>query len=315
MHVVKRALARAVSEGLRAFSHFERRRRDAVDLAARISPPPILIVGAPRSGSTLLYQLLTNSFEIGYQSNLMCMFFRTPSLGLDAHERLFGQSAFNVFQSSHGRTVSLREPSECGKFWYQWFPRDRHFVDAGETSEAALREIRATFAMIARQSGRPFLMKNLNCGQRLRPLSEALPELIPIFVRRDPVETAVSILRARVKAHGHKETWWSVRPRDYEDLRGLPYPQQVARQVYLLERQILADFDRFPRSQRLVVDYPRLCSDPGETLDRFEALMRANGASLARRAESVIPALRQRTPDESGDVELIRQAVRELDWN
>ncbi|MFQ5425907.1 MAG: hypothetical protein ACE5EV_02380, partial [Gaiellales bacterium] len=42
--------------------------------------PAILIVGAPRCGSTLLYQLVARRFDVTYLSNLHCAFFGAPSI-------------------------------------------------------------------------------------------------------------------------------------------------------------------------------------------------------------------------------------------
>ena len=39
---------------------------------------PINIVGVPRSGTTLISQLLVSRFDLGFVSNLMARFYRVP---------------------------------------------------------------------------------------------------------------------------------------------------------------------------------------------------------------------------------------------
>jgi len=44
--------------------------------------PPIFIVGAPRSGTTLLTQVLISSFELGYIDNISSKFWTNPLMGV-----------------------------------------------------------------------------------------------------------------------------------------------------------------------------------------------------------------------------------------
>ena len=54
-------------------------RMTLLDTEEKLEYPPIFIIGAPRSGSTLLYQVLTDYFEVGYISNLHAHFFGSPA--------------------------------------------------------------------------------------------------------------------------------------------------------------------------------------------------------------------------------------------
>src|SRR5580692_3262293 len=83
---------------------------------------PIFIVGAPRSGSTLLYQLMTSCFHFGYISNLHCTLYGAPQLV----ERFMRNSDFHPdsnFRSDTGQTEGMAGPCECNAYWYLFFPR------------------------------------------------------------------------------------------------------------------------------------------------------------------------------------------------
>jgi hypothetical protein len=256
------------------------------------SAPPVFIVGSPRTGSTLFYQLLTQRFRVGYVSNLAALFFKSLSVGIRLHQHIFGDRPHNSFTSYYGRTAGWAAPSECGKFWYQWFPDDRHFVSADEWRPGRYARLRDTLAVISQTLRTPFVFKNLTCGQRLQVLPRIFPEARYLFIVRDPLHTAESILARRQRNGGDKQQWSSVRPSNFQDLAELPYPVQVAAQVYWTGRQIREDLSRLPADRSLTIRYEDLCSDVTGELDRVASFLRSAGASLAERDQPWMPPVR-----------------------
>src|SRR6056297_1278708 len=76
---------------------------------------PVFIIGAPRTGSTILYQALTNLYDVLYIDNLVCRFHRNLFLGFRVSNRIYGAKPHNSFSSYHGRTRGGHSPSECGQ--------------------------------------------------------------------------------------------------------------------------------------------------------------------------------------------------------
>jgi len=286
------------------------------DPAAPLRPPPIFIVGAPRSGSTVLYQLMANQWDVMYVSNLAALFYHSLAVGLRVHAAVIGDRPFNRFDSVHGRTPGLEGPSECGRCWHRWFPRDRDFVAAGEIPADAVHDLRRTFIAIATAHRRPLLIKNLNCGQRLQVLRQALPEALIIVCRREPVANAVSILNGRLDATGSRERWWSVRPRHMHDIRSRPYWEQVVHQVHALEEQTWHDLQDWPAEQWTTMQYDALCNDPAGELARLRAFLATGGASLDGRRGAELPSLRAGDPRtrDPDDLSRVRDAVAALQW-
>lgn len=294
----------------------EDRRLRRVRAEGAVHPPPVFIVGAPRTGSTIYYQAVTNTFRVGYLSTLSAFFFRSPSLGTALHRRLLGERPHECFRSEHGRGRGAAVPSETGKLWYRWFPRDRDFVTAGEVPRRRLDDLRRTVALLTADAGTPFVFKNLNCGQRLQAIHEVIPEALVVFIRRDPLGTALSLLRAREEVSGGREHWVSVRPPDHAALRTLSWPEQIAGQIHSLERRIHLDLARFPPGQVLRVEYEDFCADPAAELGRFAALLAAHGAPPRVREGASVPQVRSGAPAPVGeDAELLRAAIDRLDWS
>lgn len=283
---------------------------------APVHPAPIFIVGAPRSGSTVLYQIMANHFDIAYISNLAGYFYHSLGVGIRLHRVLLGDGPFNCFESEYGRTPGLSGPAEVGRFWHRWFPRNRDYVKDGEYPPSHFTDLRRTFIEVTRASGRAFLIKNLNCSQRLEVLRQVLPEALVVFCRRDPVANAASLLNGRAMVNGGKDAWWSVRPREIEALRTLPYWEQVVRQVHAIEQQITADLSAWPARQWTIVRYEVLCEDVRGEVARLRAFLAAGGAEVQDRPGARLPELRCSTPRtrEPEDLERIRTAVAELVW-
>ncbi|MDF2446259.1 MAG: sulfotransferase [Moraxellaceae bacterium] len=247
---------------------------DAEMHAVLAEHPPLFIVGAPRTGSTALYQILTQVFDVGYIDNLAAHLYGNLAFGLKLSRALGGQGAHDCFESDLGDTSGggWRAPHECGEFWYRWLSRVDHFVDDGDITPAMAAALRQEVAAATQALGRPLVFKNLNVGQRLRLIRAALPEARILYCRREQAFTVQSILAAREKLRWPEHALWSVRPREWRELESLPLLPQVAGQVVALERQIEADLGRFPMEQVQAVDYERWMESPAAALDGVAAL-------------------------------------------
>lgn len=220
-------------------------------------PQPVFIIGAPRTGSTILYQALTNAFDVGYIDNVTCTWYRNLRFGLWLSHKKYSNVPHNNFKAEHGNTRKFggHAPSECGQFWYRWLPRDRHFIDHDEVTPDMVAEIRAEVLGASAFLQRPLLFKNLNAGQRLRLIHRAFPDAKLIFVRRDPRFVARSILKARMKVGTPEGQWWSIMPPNVGDLLNLPEGEMCSAQIYYLERQIEEDLELFPKHNVREVHY------------------------------------------------------------
>ncbi len=217
----------------------------------------VFIIGAPRTGSTILYQALTNTYQFAYIDNTACTWHRNLRFGLWLSQKKYGNRSHNNFKAEHGDTRKFggHAPSECGQFWYRWLPKDRHFIDHDEVNETMVSDIRKEVLGAIAFLQKPLLFKNLNTGQRLRLVHKAFPEAKIIFVRRDPRFVIRSILRARKDRGKSEGQWWSIMPPNVNTLLDLPECDMCAAQAYYLERQIEEDLTLFPRDNVQEVHY------------------------------------------------------------
>ena len=240
---------------------------------------PVFILGAPRCGSTLLYQALAQTGGFGYLSNAHCLLYGSPSL---AHgmSRRFTRRAAAGYASHYGRVRGLGAPSECGDFWYRFFRRRPQHVAAGEADPAALDRLRGAVRRLVRAMGRPLLVKNLVNAVRLRPLAEALPEAVFVVLRRDEVDVAASILEGRRRLYGDYGRWFSVEPPNVEELRRRPVAEQVVEQSRAIYRLIDEDRAAIGGDRFHHLAYEELCRDSHAVLARLGGFLGAHGVAL-----------------------------------
>ena len=66
--------------------------------------PPIFIIGAPRSGSTLLLQAIIEVFDLGYISNCHCNWYGAPALaGSSFTTRNRAKASLNLYMATMGK--------------------------------------------------------------------------------------------------------------------------------------------------------------------------------------------------------------------
>lgn len=255
-----------------------------IDRAARapLRYQPTFIIGAPRTGSTILYQALTNAFDVLYIDNLACRWCGNLPFGLWLSELAYGRKPHGNFKSVHGSTSHFggHAPSECGAFWYRWLPKEHHFVGDSEVTPEMVEGVRREVSAAINLYRRPLVLKNLNAGQRLRLIRRSLPGARFIYVRRNPRRVVDSILRAR-RANGiGPGAMWSVRPSRFEALLELSEEEMVVAQVAAIEAQIGADLELFPKENIEVVKFEEFSVDMVNRLGNFVGADRRPGGGM-----------------------------------
>ena len=194
---------------------------------------PIFIIGPPRTGSTLLYELMISGYRTSYFSNLASLFFKSPASVTEMSQRLGLKYRFSG-SSTFGYIRGLWAPSEAGPIFNYWFGRPlenrRRSIDP--------RIPRHTIKEIMACMGGPFVSKNLNNSLRLEQLSAIFPKAVFVHIRRSPIYTAQSIILSRRRFLGSDGEWFSVKPPNYKELLYLPPFEQVAWQIKAIEDHI-----------------------------------------------------------------------------
>jgi hypothetical protein len=244
-----------------ALAPFERR----LTMSANSSRHPlILICGAPRSGTTVVYQTLVNHLPVAYFSNLTALFPRSPL----AAQRLLGRFVAKPragYRSFYGRTEGLAGTNDALFLWDRWLGGDRTSAP-DHIDEARKHQMRQFFAACDRQFDRPLLNKNNSLNLSAHLVAECLPQAHFICMTRNPRQLAQSLYRARCDIHGAPGASYGIAAPSTPD-GGDPIRSVCAQAAYydeVNERQRL----RLGDEQFWLTSYEEFCRAPGELVRR-----------------------------------------------
>jgi hypothetical protein len=240
-------------------------RQEAARLkAAGANPlPVVLVVGAPRSGTTLLYKVLSLALPVSYPSNLTASFPRSPITASRLFGRALGRRRLDL-ESFYGNTPGLLEPNDAFPIWDRWFGENRY--EPAPPDSAAIDEMRRFFAAWNEAFQRPFLNKNNRNTLVVRSLCEALPTSCFVVLRRDPIHVIQSLVEARRFVQGDPHRAWGLNSHDADPTEPYGYLMSVCEQVLEIEQNLGRQLATVPSPRKVELSYERFCAEPKEAV-------------------------------------------------
>jgi hypothetical protein len=295
---------------LESFNDFLASREKAFMKPDRKGYPNIFIFGAPRSGTTLLSQVLAFCLDIGYINNLIARFWKAPLQGIRLSKILLQNLRQTDFRSVHGVTLHLTEPHEFGYFWIQWLGAGTHIK---KYHQVQWKELQYQLRQISFAFNKPVMYKNILFGMHLKGLSEIFKNSLFIRVERDPVDNGISILKIREERFGNRSHFWSLKPPGFEKwLRSSCY-EQIAFQIKEINR-LQRECIKKSGIPAVTVKYSEFCSNPGAIIVSVEETLKASGFAVKRLNEApgaFIPS----TYTDSHDYQPMQEALKKVQTN
>lgn len=229
--------------------------------------PLIYIVGAPRSGTTILSQVLSYSLDVGYINNLIARFWNKPSIGIALSNKFLEQNGRDSisFSSRHGTTSTIGDPHEFGNFWTKIFKLNdcetHHLTDEQLNN---LNDIENKYLLeneLLGCFGKPVLFKNIICGFHAEYLTKLHSKSLFIFIERDNIDTISSILKVRKERLDNEKMWWSLKPKSFKEVLS-DYPVlEVSKQVVLSKREFIEELTK-PTVNMYYLRYEEFIKNP-----------------------------------------------------
>lgn len=246
--------------------------------------PLIFIVGVPRSGTTLLSQLLSKYFHVGYINNIVARFWANPVVGIYLSNSILGPDARTDIdlRSEHGTTLQPCGPHEFGYYWRYWLNLDNsttHHLTKDHLSQLDTVGLYQSLLSITSVFRAPVVFKNIICGFQARFIQSIYPDSIFIYIQRDVSSVQKSILRCRTERYGSPSAWWSLKPSTYDSICKINTPSE---QVLMQILDSRSEFeDELKGTHSIVVDYEALCKCPSTELARIHSFVNTLGFPLA----------------------------------
>ena len=223
----------------------------------------IHILGAPRSGTTLISQLIPSFLPVGYINNLIASFWKAPIYGIELSKKLIKEDYKSSFKSDYGRTNGIKEPHEFGYFWNYHLKYDslaqkekKHEKNINWTHLALLmNNMTASFE-------KPIVFKSFLLGFHAAELQKYLTKTKFIYIKRNLVDNVLSIIKLRKTLNGDINAWGSIKPKQYAFLKDLNIYEQIVGQILCLEHEYLQQLKNIPQSNKMIVSYEQICQDP-----------------------------------------------------
>lgn len=254
--------------------------------------PIIFIMGPQRSGTTLIMQWLAN-LGFAYPTNLMSRFYKSPIIASKI-QRLLTDEMYNYrneirdfnssidFSSENGKTRGSLAPNEYWYFWRRFLPfKELDYLPTQELLEKVdIDTFKSEFAGIVDVYQKPFALKGIILNYNIDFLDKIFEKAIFIHTKRDPLTNIESALKAREKQLGSIDEWYSFKIPEYNELRKLNPYEQVAGQIYHINKAVENGLENVAEHKKMIVNYEEFCENPKKFYDELKEKLEVQGYSL-----------------------------------
>lgn len=262
--------------------------------------PPVFILGPPRSGTTLLYQMLASSFRFSYFPNIANQFYMCPITATRAGIKLCREYK-TTFSSEYGFEKGCMAASEAGNIWNRWFPQEKrdgfNYTPSGYLPEKTEELIYKIIANIELSFDAPFMTKNGKSCVRIPTLLEIFPNALFIEIERNLIDSALSIL---IRLKRYNLNWWSVMPKEIDLFRNESNVEKVCKQVHFIKKNIREDVQSCQPEHSHSLRYDELCENPAKHMDKIYQFLVSNGCSVERKKYPIPKSFHPSTPNVDG---------------
>lgn len=235
--------------------------------------PIVFVIGAQRSGTTLLTQAMARLYRFSYPTNLVARFWRAPFVGEAVSRSLgIGSEGPTAFASNFGATADLTGPHEFSYFWRDWFPGSADDARPRDLTADRALKFKGQLAAWQAVANEPLLFKNLlEVVPNIAILAELLPSAVFLNIERDDLFVIQSTYESRIRYAGRAGAWFGVKPSGFESIQRLDDPlSQVVEQVFWVKREISEALNRLESGRALTVSYESIISSPACVIAAIE---------------------------------------------
>lgn len=243
----------------------------------------VFILGLPRSGTTLLSQVLFNSLNLVCINNLSAKFWETPLVGSFLSKIVVEDKKSGHFDSFFGRPATIYDPHEFSWFWHSYLESDQVSGRYDSIGDQHLVRLKKTLNQIANLFSSGLVYKPLELiFPILRKRSLFLEKCVYVYIERNELDVAMSILNARRTFTDSVDQWWSSIPTQerYTSIKDKPWNVQIAGQIRFLKEEYGHILQDIPGRNLVRTSYDELCAAPQVLVEKVCDSARRNGAPL-----------------------------------
>jgi hypothetical protein len=212
----------------------------------------ICLLAPPRSGSTLTYQLLTDTIKCSSLRNISNLLYSTPILA-DKLSSILCKNYKSSYMSSHGFVEGLCGEAEGLKFWEYWLNQGLN-ENIEELNKNKLQKLRDKFSKF---NNSVIITGYLGHVFSIQEIEDIFDNVIFIHLKRDLLSNSYSLLQLQKNGN------YSTIPNNVGD--DLDHYQFVIKQINEIHHRIKSAKIK----NSIEVNYEELCDAPHVILDKI----------------------------------------------
>lgn len=222
-----------------------------------VVPPCVIICSPPRSGSTVIYQILVRVLPCSRLTNLHQL---APRHATGLLQRSKGLPLPTKLNSFYGHTASLSDVSEGNEMVRYWFKTSNE--------KEIRRRFIETMGWLKASEKHPVIMKNVGLYNKISQLHAAVPEIAVVRLRRNTQSVVESELRAYHELGSINPIPAEMNEKDFDNPAEL-----VVNQILCIEKRLDEEMALIPVNRQLEWTYETLLSTPEETVKQLSAFI------------------------------------------
>jgi len=210
-------------------------------------PPILMIVSPPRSGSTMIYQVLTRVIPSVYYSNFHFLFPLTASQIMQKFD-LFGRK-LHGFKNYYGYTPRMHDVNEGNDFMHRIF-NSNITAQIRENFLTNLDWIRGGLDL-------PFIFKNVRYYSKISLIHQAIPEIIFLRIKRE----IAAVVKSELKGFESLGTFHPI-PAELKETNISDPVEFCVRQILSINESIDLQKKEINPDSWIEWEYESFCEDP-----------------------------------------------------
>jgi hypothetical protein len=228
--------------------------------------PLVFVCGPPRSGTTLLSQVLINNLPVEYFNNLTSWFPRSPLMAMHLFGRWLPKHEVG-YKAYYGKTRYLSGPNDALYLWDRWVGKNRDTVPS-QLLPGAEKDMPQFFAAAEDLLDSAIINKNNRLNTYAHLAANALPTAIFICLRRNPLMLAQSLLIARKEIVGQVDLPYGIDSKDRPRPNAEDYLDDICQQVLYYERAAEQQQQQIGKDRFWIIDYEEFCHEPQKLVQK-----------------------------------------------
>lgn len=251
------------------------------------SIPNFFIIGLPRSGTTLLSQIIFNYFKVGCSNTFIAKFWDVPLVGFKIFNEVFSFDLKSDFESTYGVSTNPFSPHEFSYFWQRLILMSSLNTKDYNASQARKKidwdNMNKLFHQINSISKLPIVYKPLELvGYHLEEFEKKIQNSHFIYIERNSLDVGISLAEGRVKRMGDISKWYSSYPEKKNSVNKMSYAEQIFFQVNDLKEMYHQKLSNINKSKLLRISFENLQLDPEREIQKLGSFLKLEPSKVLK---------------------------------